>query len=47
MSSPLTVILTDTSTDAGLLSFNCMAGGSDKLYSSLTHELFIGAFGTM
>lgn len=45
VSSPVTVTFTDTTTGAGLLSCNCMAGGSGKLYSSLTHEPFIDAVG--
>ena len=47
VSSPLTVTLIGITTDAGLLSCSCMAGGSSKLCSSLTHESFIDAFGTM
>ena len=47
VSSPLTVILTDIATDAGLLSCNCMAAGSGRLCSSLTQELFAGGFGTV
>ena len=34
-------------TGAGLLSCNCMAGGSGKLCSSLTHEPLTDAFGTV
>ena len=45
VSSPLTVTLIAITIDAGLLSCNCMAGGSGKLCSSLSHESFIGALG--
>ena len=47
VSSPLTVKLTVITVGAGLLSCNCTAGGSGKLCSSLTHEPFTDASGTV
>ena len=47
VSSPLIVTLTVITTDAGLLSCNCTAGGSVKLSSSLAHKLFFDTLGTV
>ena len=37
----------DITTGAGLLSFSSMAAGTGKVFSSLTHEIFVDAFGTV